>query len=263
MSPTDRDVGINFVDILFALVVGEAFFALDRVPKMPASGVTHLAFAALLTITSWIGYHRSAHRYTSSISFDVRKPLNVVALFKFTLDIILVVLYWIAVETTEWGFSAAHQSPSWKWSTVVAAAVAGIYVLWDLLAWLGDGAGRDPWLMSRRVVSVFFFIATVVVLTVCIAVEPASNDGVEVVNVVLIVLVLAYRVAKDSIYERKLSPRRAAVRLGDAERELTELNRVVDGKRRQIAQAKTDLEEAEKSAESRGQNAISRKRNRI
>jgi len=237
LSDVDRDVGINFVDILFALVVGEALIAMDRIPKMPAAGVTHLAFAAVLTITSWIGYHRSAHRYTSSISFDIRQPLNMVALFKFTLDVVLVVLYWIAVVTTEWGFSSAHQSPSWRWSTGVAATGAAVYVLWDLLAWTGDGSDRGPWLMSRRVVSVAFLLATTAVLVACFLVRPAGGAAVAAVNIVLIVLVLAYRVAKDSIREGWVSPRRAALRLAEAKRELAELERRAANKQKEISQA--------------------------
>jgi hypothetical protein len=71
---------ISFVDILFALVVGEALNALTRAGTMTAAGRSHLAFAGLLTIMSWIGYHNSDHRYIGQISFDIRAPRQLTAL---------------------------------------------------------------------------------------------------------------------------------------------------------------------------------------
>lgn len=196
----DDEVGINFIDILFALVVGEALLALNRVLQMPAAGVSHLIFAGVLTITSWIGYHLSAHRYIGAISFNVRVPAGLVHLAKFTLDVILVILYWVAVQTTEWGFSDKGQSPSWRWSTAIATSVFGIYVLWDLLAWRGQGDGRGSWINSRRVVSVMFFIIMLIVLEVAELWSPTSDYGVTFINIILIIVTILYRVAKDSIY---------------------------------------------------------------
>jgi hypothetical protein len=194
----DGDVGIDFIDILFALVVGQALVVLTRALKIPAPGLAHLAFATILTVTSWIGYHRSGHRYTGQITFDVRKASNLIPLAKFTLDILLVVLYWVAVQSTEWGFSSKGQSPSWRWTTIIAASVFGIYVLWDLLAWRGEGSNRGAWANSRRIVSVVFFIITLIVLVVAALWAPRGNPGVTAINVTLILVTIAYRVAKDT-----------------------------------------------------------------
>ena len=184
----DKEVGINFVDILFALVIGEALLALNRALQMPAAGVAHLIFAAVLTITSWIGYHRSTHRYTGIINFDIRKTHNLIPLAKFTLDIILVVLYWVAVQTTEWGFSSTGQSPDWRWTTMVAASVFFIYVLWDLLAWFSDGprSQRGRWRNRRREVSVTFFVIMLIILVVAWQRSPRGNVGVAVIDGILI-----------------------------------------------------------------------------
>jgi hypothetical protein len=194
----DDEVGINFIDILFALVVGEALLALNRSLHMPAAGIAHLVFAAVLTITSWIGYHRSAHRYIGAITFDLRKPAELVHLAKFSLDIALVVLYWVAVQTTEWGFSARGQSPSWRSTTSIAVSVFGIYVIWDFLAWRGLGSGRGSWASSRRVVSAVFFTITLVVLGAAIAFSPRGNYAVAVVDGILIFVTILYRAAKDT-----------------------------------------------------------------
>lgn len=196
---SDDKVAIDFVDILFALVVGEALLALNRVLQMPAAGVSHLVFAALLTITSWIGYHSSPHRFIGTITFNVREPAGLVHLAKFTLDVVLVVLYWVAVQTTEWGFSSTGQSPSWRWSTMIAASIFGIYVLWDLVAWLGEWDNRGAWIDSRRVVSAVFFIIMLIALGAAALWSPTGNYGVTIVNVVLIAVTILYRVAKDSI----------------------------------------------------------------
>jgi hypothetical protein len=195
-------VGIDFVDILFALVVGEALLALNRALQMPAVGIVHLVFAAVLTITSWIGYHNSSHRFLGKITFNFRKPRNLINLAKFSLDIILVVLYWVAVQTTEWGFSSEGQRPSWLWTTTITASVFGIYVLWDYLAWRSDGAGRGHWRDSRRVVSVIFFIIMLVTLGVASWWSPTGNYGVAVIDGILIIFILLYRVAKDTISDR-------------------------------------------------------------
>jgi hypothetical protein len=194
-----NEVGINFIDILFALVIGEALLALNRVLQMPAAGVAHLVFAAILTITSWIGYHLSAHRYIGIITFNLKERSELIHLAKFSLDIVLVVLYWIAVQTTEWGFSDKGQSPSWRWTTAIAVSVWGVYVLWDFLAWLGSGGSRGSWATARRRVSVLFFLLMVAVLLVAMFWDPRGNYGVAIVDIILIFLTILYRVAKDTL----------------------------------------------------------------
>lgn len=196
-SDDDKEVGINFVDILFALVIGEALLALNNALQMPAAGIAHLTFAAVLTITSWIGYHRSTHRYTGIINFNVRRASNLIPLAKFFLDIVLVVLYWVAVQTTEWGFSAKGQSPSWRWTTMIAASVFFAYVLWDLLAWSSDGPSRGPWKTRRRLVSIVFFIVMLIILGAAAWWSPRGNYGVALIDWLLVLVVLLYRVAKD------------------------------------------------------------------
>lgn len=195
----DKDVGISFVDILFALVVGQALMALNRVGAMPAAGRSHLIFASVLTITSWIGYHRSAHRYAGDIGFDIFDPVQRVALAKLLLDIILVVLYWVAVQTTEWGFSGDHQSPSWGWSTGIATASFCIYVLWDYLSWIAPRDGpRGLWRSPRRLASVFAAICSIVILLIAASLDPRTNIGVTVINCILILLAVGYRILKDT-----------------------------------------------------------------
>jgi hypothetical protein len=199
-SKPDQKVGIEFVDILFALVVGSALDVLTRSGRMPAAGRTHLLFASLLTITSWVGYHRSAHRYTGEITFNPRPPLRrLVPLGKFTVDIVLVVLYWLAVRTTEFGFSDSSHQPSWQPAVIIAGFSFLLYVVWDWLAWIGTTPPRHGWASSRRLVSLGAFIMVAAIDLVTVAIDPTSNWGVATVNIVLIVVVLGYRVAKDTV----------------------------------------------------------------
>jgi hypothetical protein len=196
----DRKVGIEFVDILFALVVGEALDVLTRWDRMAAVGRTHLLFASLLTITSWVGYHRSTHRDTGEITFNLGRPRNLVPLGKFTIDIVLVVLYWLAVRTTEGGFADSSHTPSWPPVIVIAVASFGLYVAWDWLAWAGGVPRRHSWISNkRRLVSVIAFGVVAVIALVTWLVDPTSDWGVAAVNIILIGVVLGYRVAKDMV----------------------------------------------------------------
>ena len=63
----EEKVGITFVDLLFALVVGEILTPLQRWWTIPATGWSHLAVALVLAVASWIGYHTSANRPRYSI----------------------------------------------------------------------------------------------------------------------------------------------------------------------------------------------------
>lgn len=201
-----QKAGIEFVDILFALVVGEALDALVRTGRMPAAGRSHLAFAGLLTIMSWIGYHNSDHRYSGQITFSSRTPLKFTALGKFLVDIALVVLYWLAVRTTDGGFGTPT-SPSWAASVSIAALAFVLYVAWDVLAWAApreSGHDRSRFLSWRRVVSIWFAVLAVGIAFSALAAEPAGNGAVTVVNILLCVLVVFYRVAKDMRYTNRV-----------------------------------------------------------
>lgn len=63
--PTSIDetrVGLSFIEVLFALVVARALDPLADYSKIPGVGLSHLAVAFVLTVTSWIGYHNSWNR---------------------------------------------------------------------------------------------------------------------------------------------------------------------------------------------------------
>jgi hypothetical protein len=126
-------VGISFVDLLFALAVGQVFepiarWASDAAADISAEQWMALVVALTLIITSWIGYHVSANRSRFLVKF-----VNV-ELVKFTLDVLMVAIYFYiaavaARDSSDSGVIAQRQS--------VAVAVAFLlYALWDLAsAW--------------------------------------------------------------------------------------------------------------------------------
>jgi hypothetical protein len=207
-SPNKDDAqaaDINFVDILFALVVGEALDALTRAGTMTAAGRSHLAFAGLLTLMSWIGYHNSPHRYIGQISFDLRAPRQLTALAKFLTDVGLVVLYWLAVRTTEGGFTGSPTHPSWRSSVLLALLSFGLYVVWDYLAWAAprqQGKSRQKYRTRRRKTSWWFTAFVLLVAVVAWLAKPDTDWSVTAVNVALCVLVVAYRFTKDMWTDR-------------------------------------------------------------
>jgi hypothetical protein len=68
-------IGVSFVDILFALAVGQVFAPVadwaqhPLTSSLPAANWLQLGVALVITITSWIGYHASANRAQFKITF--------------------------------------------------------------------------------------------------------------------------------------------------------------------------------------------------
>jgi amino acid transporter len=191
----DHRIGVDFVDILFALVIAEALDALARAGGMSAAGRTHLLFAVVLTITSWVGYHRSMRRDPGEISFDVRNPSSLIPLGRFTIDIMLVVLYWLAVRTTEGGFPGSSDQPSWRPEAIIALSALALYVAWDWLAW--RGYSRRGYFTWRRESSWWALILTLLVSGLAAAISPRHSLTVTLFDSLLILIALGYRVHKD------------------------------------------------------------------
>jgi hypothetical protein len=133
--------GISFVDILFALAVGEILMPLapwaedhTRHP-LPAPVVWNLVVGIVLILTSFIGYHNSENRPRFKIRF-----INI-SFWKFFLDILMVVVYFLFA-------SFASVSPSQTQSLLLLVMlVFSLYVLWDLAGWYEKRFGeyKDVW----------------------------------------------------------------------------------------------------------------------
>src|SRR5215211_2214897 len=53
----DKLVGITFIDVLFALVIGQLLQPFATTRQVTLAGTAHLLVGGVVTIASWIGYH--------------------------------------------------------------------------------------------------------------------------------------------------------------------------------------------------------------
>jgi hypothetical protein len=211
--------GISFVDILFALAVGEVLAPL--VPwaanhakhALPAPIVWNLAVALVLILTSFIGYHNSQNRPLFTVRF-----VNV-SLSKFALDILTVIVYFLFA-------SYAAVSPAQTQTLLLLVVlVFGLYLLWDTASWYEKKrsiyrtawttAAADPdrpdvvdgaWTAFdyRRAVSTGVGLLAMGGLYAWSLQQrtPLPSHDVIAVNVLVIVVLLGYRIAKDNIPPR-------------------------------------------------------------
>lgn len=221
----DATVGINFVDVLFAIVIGFALTPIDDWRDVPTAGWWHLAVAATLTLTSWVGYHNSANRLRFVIGFP-NLPL-----LQFLLDIVMVVVYGLTVFSAEAtpGVPGAPVEPSARPEAFLVLLAFVLYALWDGVGVLirGAPAYRAAWdrALARRtdldlepmrarddpadrrrrrvtVVGIALAAAVYVWATSVDGTDPApSVAAVALVDAALIVLLVAYRMAKEVVAE--------------------------------------------------------------
>lgn len=199
-SPPREDqsrVGITFIDVLFALVVGRILEGFGQPRRVPTIGVMHLGVAAALSITSWIGYHNSWNRPRYFIQF-VNLPL-----LQFAVDVALVAVYWFTAVTAEGTGSWLADGRSSLPEAQLVAASGALYVAWDLIALRMRRAEKyihlriDKDAPQRRLVSAAFLGVAVVVIMVIHFWKVNSAAGIIGVDGTLIGLILLYRLAKE------------------------------------------------------------------
>lgn len=126
-----RRVGLSFIEVLFALVVARALDPLAKFDSIPAIGLSHLALAFVLAVTSWIGYHNSWNRPRFYIRF-ANLPL-----WQFVFDVLLVVAYWFcAVSAEGTGTDLGRSASALPESIVVAVSFVLCSLLPLGLGWL-------------------------------------------------------------------------------------------------------------------------------
>jgi hypothetical protein len=131
--------GISFVDILFALVVGQVLdplrlWAADpRAHPLSTAVLMHLGVALTVTLASWVGYHGSANRPRFRLRF-----FNL-ELAKFGLDIAMVIVYFLMA-------SYAVRTPiSVRPETLLVTVAFGLYLLWDLAGAWEKAGDENPY----------------------------------------------------------------------------------------------------------------------
>jgi hypothetical protein len=136
-------IGISFVDILFALAIGQV---LDPVknwgedPKtnsLPLPVALQLGVVLVLILTSWVRYHSSTNRPRFALAF-----FNV-ELLKFALDVAMVVVYFLAAA------AAARSEVSLRALGLYVTIAFGLYLAWHLAGAYqkrpGTNSYRDAW----------------------------------------------------------------------------------------------------------------------
>lgn len=133
-------IGVSFVDILFALAVGQVFTPVALWASEPAKNPLpivswfHLGVALTITITSWIGYHASANKARFQPQF-----VNV-ELVKLVLDISMVAVYFILAAY------AVRQPVATKPETLLVLVAFVLYFCWDLAsAWQKRDRDENPY----------------------------------------------------------------------------------------------------------------------
>ena len=185
------------MDVLFALAIGAALEPLKAYKDLPVAAWSHLALAGVTIMLSWIGYRNSRARSTYRIEFPVNWPL-----IQFGIDVILVVTYWVLVQSAE--PPQSRSIPSYKADLVLVTLAFVLYFAWDLVGLamrragggtLYSGLGSD--VPARRGTTIVFALVLVIV-TPLLLLGPQSHETstVVAVDLALMVWLILYRVVK-------------------------------------------------------------------
>jgi len=215
----DRLTGINFIEVLFALVVARTLEPIAQYESIPAVGWSHLVVAGVLTIASWIGYHNSQNRPRFFIRF--RSPLS--PLWQFCIDVALVVVYWLTAISAEGTGSELGRTPSAGPESLLVAIAFVLYCLWDQV---GLSIRRDRRFArrliendnpARRVVTRIFAAGAISLAIITLAIAPRSTGWIVGIDGALVALLLGFRIAKDRWYStpESVRPRESAKALLD------------------------------------------------
>jgi hypothetical protein len=130
------DVGVLFVDLLFALVVVELLEPLRNPADVLAAGGVQLVLAFILTLLSWIGYHLSVSRLDGPVRIDSPSFIHLLS------DVLMVALYWLTAVSYERAVDGRPLDHSW-WifpnpspvpEAMFVAGAFALYVVWDRLS---------------------------------------------------------------------------------------------------------------------------------
>lgn len=223
LDKADKRSGATFVNILFGLVVTETAIQLSReLVNWSAAGwqevdetrISHLLVAMTLTVLSWIGYHASQQYPPFLIKF-----LNLPFL-QFFLDVSMVVTYYVVVALAENSGqqAGAPLTPDARPEAVLIFVAFALYSAWD---WSGYCLFRDREYarrlqsprrpatgldQRRKVTFAFTLISLATAVSVWFA-HPRAPGIVIATDAGLIVMLFAYRLAKQAADPKVLTRR--------------------------------------------------------
>lgn len=184
---------------MFALVVARALDPLTDFSKVPGVGLSHIAVAFFLTVTSWIGYHNSWSRPRYFIRF-ANWPL-----WQFAVDVLLVVIYWFTAVSAEGTGTGLGHHVSARPEVLLVAISFIFYSVWDAIGlairrsdlYYGSPISRD--VPCRRHVTIACALAALAFAVVIWLVNPRTSVSIITVDGLLIALILVFRFAKDLV----------------------------------------------------------------
>jgi hypothetical protein len=194
-------IGVDFIDILFGLVVTAIFMAFLTVTKREYATWVNLALALIIVVFSWIGYHVARERSPRPASFDF---LPLTQLF---VDVIIVAVYLAFVQevvhTKKVAAGIGHVI-SIRPEAITIVVIFALYTLWDIeqvgLA-RGKRKRRARATLHRNrglfALTVFAGYSAIVVF----AWRPGSNAAVITADLIYIALLYGYRVLQ--AFDRK------------------------------------------------------------
>ncbi len=206
----EQQVGVAFVSILFGVVVGlivsqlagEIQAAVNDQGEYRGLRLAHLSVAVLLSVLSFIGYFASTNRPQHRIHF-FNLPLGL-----FVLDVLMVFDYYVIFQFAESSRLDEVQTESSATPETILVLIAFVlYVFWDKLAHkialdekyqeaIEASVDSSDRTKSRRIVTQVFTIGVALILIVVLLWNPSTDVGVVAVDLALIGVLLAYRVAK-------------------------------------------------------------------
>jgi len=182
-SKTPSETYVGFIDILFAVVIGQSFVLLidkeyyaNWFNNIPANafGLATLLLVYGLVISSWVGYHQSVKKY------ELR------SIWRFLIDVILLFLYYVA-------FANAN-----NFDIILGILIASFvsYSVWDLLRVIEylESPRRD--LLIRLGYSVGFAIIFSVILALYLWIYPQVVEIKYFFLPVAVVFLIVYRKIK-------------------------------------------------------------------
>ncbi len=202
LAPSDdASHGVDFIDILFGLVVTEIFMAFVAVTQHEYATWANLVLALIIVVFSWIGYHVAKSDAHRPYSFDL---LPLTQLF---VDVIIVAVYLALVKEVEHTQKVAQgvgHVISIRPEAITIAAIYGLYTMWDLLQvpmmkpdnphlkkdWVVLKENAEAHRLRGLVALVVFAGFSAIVV---FAWRPGSNASVVVTDLIYFVLLYAYR----------------------------------------------------------------------
>lgn len=187
VNTTDKkdlsSIYVSFIDILFAVVLGQSFVLLNSEegfkpwlvqPRENAFGIATLLLVYGLVITSWIGYHQSTRKY------PIKSPL------RFVIDVLLLFLYYV-------GFVNANNFEIVSWIFFFTFLS---YTLWDVFRIVEYRTEMTSELWKRLGISVGFAIMFLIISLAHVPME-TQIQGIEWgLFVAILVLLVLYRYLK-------------------------------------------------------------------